>query len=576
MTFARSFEQIDTDVAVVGSGGAGLMCVMHIHDADPDLDITVISKGAVGRSGCTRMVQGGYNAVLSPLDSLQAHFDDTLAGGKYLNDQELAWTLINDAPNVIKELETRAGCFFDRTPDGHIKQKAFAGQSFDRTVHRGDLTGIEIMSRLRDQMFRIGPRELEDVRALDLLFGPDGSIAGIVCLDVRRGSFIVVRAKVVVVATGGAATMYRIAAPAREKTGDGLAMCMRAGLELRDMEMMQFHPTGLLAGASRMTGAVLEEGLRGAGAHLINALGERYMTRYDPARLERSTRDIVSRSSYLEIMEGRGTPSGGVLIDISHLGQAEVERRFPGMVQRTRQIGSDLATGPVEVSPTAHFHMGGVIIDPDCHTSVDGLLVAGEDAGGVHGANRLGGNGVAESTVYGCRAGDTAARVARERAHAELDEDAITRSIDKAVRPLEREHGVTPFDVTRQLKEVMWEGCGVVRSRAGLERTRIVIDSLREQLETVAVPAVASFNPAWQEALDLDNQITVARAVVESALLREETRGAHARSDFPEQRDDVWLRYLVLRQDALGSLDIKARPVEFSRSDAPTGERAPT
>ncbi len=185
------------------------------------------------------------------------------------------------------------------------------------------------MSRLRDQMFRIGPREFEDVRALDLVFGPDGSIAGIVCLDVRSGRFIVVRAKVVVVATGGAATMYRIAAPAREKTGDGLAMCMRAGLELRDMEMMQFHPTGLLAGASRMTGAVLEEGLRGAGAYLINALGERYMTRYDPERLERSTRDVVSRSSYLEIMEGRGTPSGGVLIDISHLGQAEVERRFP-------------------------------------------------------------------------------------------------------------------------------------------------------------------------------------------------------------------------------------------------------
>ncbi len=219
--------------------------------------------------------------------------------------------------------------------------------------------------------------------------------------------------------------------------------------------------------------------------------------------------------------------------------------------------------------------MGGVIIDPDCHTSVDGLLVAGEDAGGVHGANRLGGNGVAESTVYGCRAGDTAARVARDRAYTELDANAIARSIEKAVQPLEREHGVLPFDLTRQLKEVMWEGCGVVRSRAGLERTRVVLDSLREQLETVAVPPVASFNPAWQEALDLDNQITVARAVVESALIREETRGAHARSDFPEQRDDVWLRYIVLRQDASGALDIQARPVEFSRSEAPTSQQSP-
>lgn len=565
MTLNMEFEEITTDVAIIGSGGAGLMCAIHVHDADPDLEITIISKGAVGRSGCTRMVQGGYNAVLSPQDSLKAHFEDTLVGGKFLNDQELAWTLINDAPKVIRELETRVGCFFDRTPDGHIKQKAFAGQSFDRTVHRGDLTGIEIMSRLRDQMFRIGPRELEDVRALDILFAPDGSVAGVTCLDVRRGRFLVVRARVVVVATGGAATMYRIAAPAREKTGDGVAMCMRAGLELRDMEMMQFHPTGLLAGKSRMTGAVLEEGLRGAGAHLLNALGERYMTRYDPENLERATRDVVARAGYMEITEGRGTPAGGVFIDISHLGVAEVERRFPGMVERTRQIGSDLARGPVEVSPTAHFAMGGVIIDRDCQTSVKGLLVAGEDAGGVHGANRLGGNGVAESTVYGCRAGDTAARIARENSHGELDADAIARSLGSALRPLTRERGILPFDLTRQLKDAMWEGCGVVRSREGLERTRLTLDTLEQELEKVSVPGVAEFNPAWQEALDLENQITVARAIVESALMREETRGSHARSDFPERRDDEWLRYLVLRQTSPHVFQIVPRPVEFTR-----------
>lgn len=570
MTLDMEFEEITTDVAIIGSGGAGLMCAIHVHDADPDLDITIISKGAVGRSGCTRMVQGGYNAVLSPQDSLEAHFEDTLVGGKFLNDQELAWTLINDAPKVIRELETRVGCFFDRTPDGHIKQKAFAGQSFDRTVHRGDLTGIEIMSRLRDQMFRIGPRELEDVRALDILFAQDGSVAGVTCLDVRRGRFLVVRARVVVVATGGAATMYRIAAPAREKTGDGVAMCMRAGLELRDMEMMQFHPTGLLAGKSRMTGAVLEEGLRGAGAHLLNALGERYMTRYDPENLERATRDVVARAGYMEITEGRGTPAGGVFIDISHLGVEEVERRFPGMVERTRQIGSDLARGPVEVSPTAHFAMGGVIIDTDCQTSVIGLLVAGEDAGGVHGANRLGGNGVAESTVYGCRAGDTAARIAREHSLGEMDTDAIALSLGAAARPLTRERGVLPFDLTRQLKDAMWEGCGVVRSREGLERTRLKLDSLEQELENVSVPGVAEFNQAWQEALDLENQLTVARAIVESALLREETRGSHARSDFPERNDDEWLRYLVLQQTSPHEFQIGPRPVEFTRR-SPSG-----
>lgn len=561
------FDEVLTDVAVIGSGGAGLLCVLHAYDADPDLDITVISKGAVGRSGCTRMVQGGYNAVLDPADSFEMHFDDTLKGGKFLNDQELAWTLVQDAPRVIRELETRVGCFFDRAPDGRIKQKAFAGQTFDRTVHRGDLTGIEIMARLRDQMFRIKPRELEDVRALDLVYSADGSIAGVTCLDQRTGRFILVRARVVVVATGGAATMYRIAAPAKEKTGDGVAMCLRAGLEVRDMEMMQFHPTGLLAGASRMTGAVLEEGLRGAGARLFNALGERYMSRYDAEWMERATRDVVSRSSYMEIMAGRGTPAGGVLIDISHLGAEEVERRFPGMVARCRQMGSDLARGPVEVSPTAHFHMGGVLIDTECQTSVTGLLVAGEDAGGVHGANRLGGNGVAESTVFGCRAGDTAARVVQDRSHSELDRDAVERSFNKALQPLLREKGVTPFELTRELKDAMWEGCGVVRSREGLEQILLKLDDLEERVAHVSVPALRRYNPTWQEALDLENQITVARAVANGALAREETRGAHARSDFPERRDDEWFRYLVQRQVAPGELTIESRAVEFTRVD---------
>ena len=566
------YQEVLTDVAVIGSGGAGLLCAVHAHDADPDLDITVISKGAVGRSGCTRMVQGGYNAVLDPADSFEMHFDDTLQGGKFLNDQELAWTLVQDAPRVIHELETRVGCFFDRAPDGRIKQKAFAGQTFDRTVHRGDLTGIEIMARLRDQMFRIKPRELEEVRALDLVYADDGSIGGVTCLDQQTGNFILVRARVVVVATGGAATMYRIAAPAKEKTGDGVAMCLRAGLEVRDMEMMQFHPTGLLAGGSRMTGAVLEEGLRGAGAKLFNAQGERYMTRYDPEWMERSTRDVVSRSSYMEIMAGRGTPAGGVLIDISHLGPEEVERRFPGMVARSRLIGSDLARGPVEVSPTAHFHMGGVLIDTDCQTSVEGLLVAGEDAGGVHGANRLGGNGVAESTVFGCRAGDTAARIMGSRSHRDLDRDAVVRSFGRALEPLLREMGEAPFGLTRELKEGMWEGCGVVRSQEGLQQILLKLDELEDRLAHVSVPGVPRYNPTWQEALDLENQVTVARAVATGALAREETRGAHARSDFPERRDDGWLRYLVQRQVSPRRLTIESRPVEFTRADPATAE----
>jgi succinate dehydrogenase / fumarate reductase flavoprotein subunit/fumarate reductase flavoprotein subunit len=565
-------DQIDTDIAVIGSGGAGLMCVLHAAAADPALDITLLSKGAVGRSGCTRMVQGGYNAVLDPADSLDLHFTDTLEGGKYLNDQELAWALVQDAPAVIRELETRVGCFFDRRPDGRIHQKAFAGQAFDRTVHRGDLTGIEIMGRLRDQMFRLGPRELEDVRALDLVVDEHGELAGVTALDVRSGRFALIRARVVVVATGGSATMYRIAAPAREKTGDGLAMCVRAGLAVRDMEMLQFHPTGLLAGPSRLTGAVLEEGLRGAGAYLLNALGERYMSRYDPARMERSTRDVVSQASYTEIMEGRGTAAGGVYLDISHLGAAEVERRFAGMVARTRQIGADLARGPVQVSPTAHFHMGGVVIDPHCRTSLAGCLVAGEDAGGTHGANRLGGNGVAESTVFGARAGDTAAQVAAERSLRTPDPAAVAASIQVALRPLQNGGGVSPFAVTDELKELMWRSCGVVRDEAGLRAAAQGLSRLSERSAAVGVPGPPAANYAWQEALDVVNQLTVADLVVRSALLRTESRGAHYRADFPKS-DDEWLRYILLRREDSG-IRAEFAPVEFTRQRPPAAPGA--
>ena len=566
----EALDVLETDVAIVGSGGAGLMCALHAAAVDPRLKITIVSKGAVGRSGCTRMVQGGFNAVLGEGDSLESHFLDTLEGGQYLNDQELAWTLVDDAPRVVHELEERFGCLFDRTAAGALDLKPFGGQSFDRTVHRADQTGLEIMGRLRDQVLRIGARELEDWRALDLLFDQHGELSGLTVLDIRAGRVAVLLARVVVVATGGSATMFRIAAPAREKTGDGMAMCYRAGLEFRDMEMLQFHPTGLVAGASALTGAVLEEGLRGAGAHLRNRLGERFMERVDPVRLERSTRDVVARASYLEIVEGRGTPSGGVLLDVSHLGAAEVERRFGEMAARTRLIGADLATGPVEVSPTAHFHMGGVVIDPDCFTSVHGLLVAGEDAGGTHGANRLGGNGVAESTVFGARAGETAAAIVGGRGLYMPDPRLVAASAARAYAPLRRDGDRQPFGLTDRLKETMWTHCGLVRTRDGLLRARAELRELTEHASQLAVGGPREANPAWQQALDLESQLTVARLIVESALEREESRGAHFRADHPQRDDERWLRAVVVERDADGEPVLSTRPVELTRA-APGG-----
>jgi succinate dehydrogenase/fumarate reductase flavoprotein subunit len=559
-------DVLETDVAVVGSGGAGLMCALHAAAADPRLRITIVSKGAVGRSGCTRMVQGGFNAVLGDGDSVEAHFLDTLEGGQYLNDQELAWTLVNDAPRVVHELEEQFGCLFDRTEAGALDLKPFGGQSFDRTVHRADQTGLEIMGRLRDQVLRIGARELEDWRALDLLFDQHGELSGLTVLDLRSGRAAVLLARVVVVATGGSATMYRISAPAREKTGDGMAMCWRAGLEFRDMEMLQFHPTGLVAGRSALTGAVLEEGLRGAGAHLRNRLGERFMERVDPVRLERSTRDVVARASYLEIAEGRGTPSGGVLLDVSHLGAAEVERRFGEMAARTRLVGADLATGPVEVSPTAHFHMGGVVIDADCLTSVHGLLVAGEDAGGTHGANRLGGNGVAESTVFGARAGETAAAIIGCRGLYMPDPQLAAESVERAFAPLRQDGDRPPFELTDRLKETMWTHCGVVRTRDGLLEARAQLAELTAEASRVAVGGPREANPAWQQALDLESQLTVAGLIVESALAREESRGAHFRADFPQRDDDRWLRAVVVERGGDGQATLSTRAVELTRA----------
>jgi succinate dehydrogenase/fumarate reductase flavoprotein subunit len=556
------WETLRCDLLILGSGGAGLMAALHAYDVEPRLRIVVASKGLIGKSGCTRLVQGGFNAALDPRDSPALHFRDTIIGGQFLNDQELAWALVSDAPEIIRRLETRVGVFFDRREDGRIHQKAFAGQSFDRTVHRGDLTGIEIMSRLHDQLFARDIRLLDETRAVELIHDrPGGRIAGALLLRQSAGDFLLVQARVVVLATGGGPRMYTFSAPSLEKTGDGYAMAYRGGCDLIDMEMMQFHPTGLLAGASRLSGMVLEEGLRGAGAHLLNAHGERFMARYDPGRMERATRDVVARASYLEIMAGRGTPSGGVLLDASHLGAEFVLRNFPGMARRCAEVGYDLARRPVEVTPTAHFHMGGVRIDPGCRTAIPGLLVAGEDAGGVHGANRLGGNGVAESCVFGMRAGLTAAELCAMLPDAAVDIREAEEAQRAAVAPLGRDRAENPFQIRDQLQRVMWEHAGLVRDEAGLRRALDAIGALEERMTRAGAPAEPRANLAWQQVLDLRNLLTAAQLTAIAALYRRESRGSHARRDFPA-RDDV--RWLVNIHQAAGR-DPWTEPVRLTR-----------
>jgi succinate dehydrogenase flavoprotein subunit len=559
-----SLERLKTDILILGSGGAGLFAALHALKADPDLDVTVASKGLLGKCGCTRMVQGGYNVALNPGDSVERHFMDTIEGGKWLPNQELAWTLVSTAVERVRELENEIGCFFDRNPDGTLHGKAFAGQSFDRTVHKGDLTGIEIINRLMEQVWARPILRLEEHRAVALIPAADGALAGVLMIDIRTGALRFVAARAVLLATGGGPTMYRYHTPSGDKSMDGLAMALRAGLRLRDMEMVQFHPTGLLAGAeTRMTGTVLEEGLRGVGGHLLNGAMHRFMADYDD-KLERATRDVVSRAIYTEMKAGRTSPHGGVYIKMSHLGPVQVAKEFKGMVERCRDCGFDLAGGLVEVVPTAHYFMGGVICRPDTSTDWPGLFVAGEDASGMHGANRLGGNGVANSTVFGGIAGDEMPRfIAADPGHRDPDAHVLDAEVQRALLPFERKGGDLN-DLRERLLAVMWDEVGLVRDRPGLDRAIAALDSIEgELLATGVADAGRAFNLTWHDWLNLRSLTEVSRVIALAARKRENSRGAHFRSDFPEPGDLTSSRFTVARQTAAG-IDITDEPVAFT------------
>lgn len=558
-------ERNKTDILILGAGGAGLFAAVHAHQTAPHLAITIASKGLLGKSGCSRMVQGGYNVAVHPADSIERHFMDTIHGGKWLPHQDLAWTLVTKAIERIRELENEIGCFFDRNPDGTLHGKAFAGQTFDRTVHKGDLTGIEIVNRLMEQVWARPVQRLEEHRAVALIPSKSGDgLAGVLMIDMRTGQFRYVEAKAVLLATGGGPTMYRYHTPSGDKSMDGLSMALRSGLKLRDMEMVQFHPTGLLAGTeTRMTGTVLEEGLRGAGGYLLNGSEERFMGNYDD-KLERATRDVVSRSMYSEMRAGRTTPNGGLYIQMGHLGRDSVAEKFKGMVERCADCGFDLAGGLVEVVPTAHYHMGGVVCETDTSTAVPGLFVAGEDAGGVHGANRLGGNGIANSTVFGGIAGDVMPGFIAHNPHwHEPDESVIAFEIERASYPLQRSTG--DIHVLRdELMDVMWDKVGILRDRPNLETALSELDALEDSLMRAGVAdSNRAFNLTWHDWLNMRSLIEISRVITLASLQRENSRGAHFREDHPGEGELETSRFTVASLHDT-KVEIGDEPVAFT------------
>jgi fumarate reductase flavoprotein subunit len=558
-------ERYDTDILILGTGGAGLFAALHAQQTAPEgTKITIAVKGLIGKCGCTRMVQGGYNVALGGGDTVERHFMDTIQGGKWLPNQDMAWRLCEQAVVRIRELENEVGCFFDRNSDGSLHQKAFAGQTADRTVHKGDLTGIEIINRLMEKVLASGVEKLQEHRAVGLIPTKDGSaLAGVLMIDMRTGGFKLVRAKTVLMGTGGGPTMYKYHTPSGDKTMDGLAMALRAGLKLRDMEMVQFHPTGLLAGDhTRMTGTVLEEGLRGAGGQLISHSGARFMFDYD-GKGERATRDVVSRGIYAEMRKNNNPEQEGVFISMGHLGPDFVRKKFKGMVNRCADSGFDLAAGKVEVVPTAHYFMGGVVVDVDTRTAMEGLYVAGEDAGGAHGSNRLGGNGVANSTVYGGIAGDTMGADVGKMYLREPDEDVLAAEFARAIYPLSKKPDLV-LPLRKHLQDLMWEEVGVMRTEAGMKRGLTGIADVSDALMNVGVDdSNLAFNLTWHDWLNLRSLCDISEVITKAGITRENSRGAHFREDFPEPGTMEDSEFTVAQQIGR-DVTVNREPVQFS------------
>jgi fumarate reductase (CoM/CoB) subunit A len=513
-------EVVDCHVLVIGSGGAGVRAAI---EASQHGDTVLISKTIVGKGGCTTMAEGGFNAVMRDEDSCGIHFEDTMKGGAFLNDPELVNILVKEAPLRMGDL-IRWGAVFDFTDADEVAQRPFGGQRFPRTCYAGDRTGHEMITTLVERLDATDVTTLQEFTVIDLLKDGD-RVIGAMALD-EKGNLVILKADSTILATGGGTKVYDISTNSSSGTGDGYAVGYRAGAELIDMEMIQFHPTGAVFPYDAR-GRLVTEAVRGEGGLLLNNQGERFMKKYDPQRMELSTRDVVARAIATEIQNGRGSPNGGVYLDVTHLPREQIETRLPVMLEQFLKYGVDIRTTPMEVAPTAHHIMGGHRITPECRTTLPGLFACGEVAGGVHGANRLGGNALAETQVFGRRAGDAAGR--EEKRQKKVDVAQITRQQERLDRFMTGTK--SPARIRMLLQQAMWDGANIFRNGTDLKKALAATGVLADK------PLRAETPRNLAECCTVENMCLVASLICRSALIREESRGAHVRKDIPQTYD---------------------------------------
>jgi succinate dehydrogenase / fumarate reductase, flavoprotein subunit len=581
------YENVQHDVLVIGAGGAGLRAAIEASAAG--VSVGLVCKSLLGKAH-TVMAEGGIAAALANVDdrdNWKVHFADTMRGGQYVNQWRMAELHAKEAPDRVRELEAW-GAVFDRTKDGRILQRNFGGHKYPRLAHVGDRTGLEMIRTLQDHGVHQGIDVYMEHTILSLLKDGD-RVVGAFGYERERGRFKIFRAKAIVLATGGIGRAYKITSNSWEYTGDGHSLAYEASAELIDMEFVQFHPTGMVWPPSVM-GILVTEGVRGEGGILTNKEGRRFMFDEIPENYkaqtadneeegwrycqgdknsrrppELLTRDHISRCIVREIKEGRGSPHGGVYLDIAWIKQklpnaAEyIKRKLPSMYHQFKQLADiDITEQAMEVGPTTHYIMGGIHVDPDTQMSrVPGLFAAGECAAGINGANRLGGNSLSDLLVFGKRAGEFAAKFAKENSLGKIDNEKIDKAARAAVEPFERSTSENPYGVQRDLQESMQNLVGIVRNENEMRSALDKIDNLRARADKVGVTGNREYNPGWHTALDLKNLLTVSEAIARAALERKESRGAQFREDYPD-KDDRFSKVNTMISKALdGSMQIR-------------------